>query len=261
MNQQQPVALITGAAKNTGLATARRFAREGYAVCITSRSTGEAVAAAAAIMQEYPAATAVGFQMVPADVPQVRQVFAQLKERFGRLDVLVANATAVGYNQNILNTLPEEFDFVMNSNARGYFFCSQEAAKIMVAQGHGSIVLIGSVHSLRPLANRILYAASKCAIASFNRSIAIELGKYGIRCNCVIAGAIWNDRWTGMTEADLEARRANWPLGRESLPDDIANAVYFLASDEASTVTGTELVVDSGAMASLLKYDKDWDRK
>ncbi len=258
-DQSQPVVLITGAAKNTGFATAQRFAREGYTVCITSRSAEEAASAAAAIQAEYPARTIAGFAMTPAEVPQVRAIFAQVRERFGRLDVLVANATAPGYQQNILNATPEDFDFVMNSNAKGYFFCCQEAARIMVDQRRGSIILVGSVHSLRPLPNRILYAASKSAIASFSRSIAIELGKYGIRCNCLIAGAIWNDRWIGLSDEQIAVRRANWPLGRESYPADIANTVWFLASEQAATITGTEIVVDSGVTANLLKYDRNWD--
>lgn len=254
------VALVTGATKNIGYATAKRFAKEGYDVCITSRDGSRAKTAAEAIMKEYPGITVKGYEMVPAEVEQIRKVFAQVKEQFGRLDVMVANATAPGF-RNILTTTPEDFDFMMNSNARAYFFCSQEAAKIMIEQGGGCIILIGSVNGIRPLPNKILYAASKSAISSFNRSIAIELGKYNIRCNCVVPGAVWNDRWIGMSDEAIAARRDNWPLGRESQPEDIANAVYFLASDQAATITGIEFVVDSGVTANLLKYDKNWDQK
>ncbi|MDD5603270.1 MAG: SDR family NAD(P)-dependent oxidoreductase [Eubacteriales bacterium] len=260
-NDVRPVAIITGAARNTGYATAERFAGEGYNVCITSRSGEDARKAASEIAASYPGAIVKGYEMPTTDIEKIRDVFRQLKSYFGRLDVLVANATATGYAQNILNTDPEDFDFVMSSNTRGYFFCCQEAAKIMVEQKKGSIVLVGSVHSLRPLPNRIVYAASKSAIDSFNRSIAVELGKYGIRCNCVIPGAIWNHRWIGLTENEIAAKRDNWPVGRESQPEDVANAIYFLASDQASTITGTNLVVDSGVSANLLKYDKNWDKE
>ncbi len=258
---QRPVAIITGAAKNLGFAAARRFAAEGFDVCITSRSGDDARTAAGLINKEFPLIKAKDYEMATSDPINISMVFEKVKTYFGRLDVLVANATAVGYEQNILNTTPEDFDNVMNSNARGYFFCCQEAAKIMVEQRKGSIVLVGSVHSLRPLPNRIVYAASKGAIDSINRSIAVELGKYGVRCNCVIPGAIWNHRWVGISEADLAARRDNWPLGRESQPEDVANAIYFLASDQACTITGTSLVVDSGVTANLLKYNKNWDEK
>ena len=102
---------------------------------------------------------------------------------------------------------------------------------------------------------------SKGAIDVMTRNMCYELGKFGIRANTVIVGATYNDRWEGMTEEDYEKKRANWPVGRESYPEDMANAVYFLASDMARTVSGCELRVDSGVLACLLKYDKDWDGK
>ncbi len=259
METTKPVIVITGAAKNTGFAIARRFAKEGYNVCITSRTGEQANNAAEKIMKEYHGIIAAGYEMETANVARIREVFGQIKQQFGRLDVFVANATATGYNQNILNSTEEDYDFMMNSNTKGYFFCSQEAARIMVDQERGNIILIGSVHSKRPVPNRILYGLSKCGIDGLHRSIAYELAKYNIRCNCLIAGAVWNDRWEGMTEEDFASRRDNWPLGIESYPDDIANAAYFLGSEQSATITGTELVVDSGVTACLLKYDKNWD--
>ena len=256
----RPVIAITGAAKNTGFAIARKFAEEGYDVCITSRSQDEADSAAKAIMDDFPDATVIGYKMETADVSQIRDVFNRIKKRFSRLDVFVANATATGYNQNILNSTEEDYDFIMASNTKGYFFCSQEAARIMVERKKGNIILIGSVHSKGAIPNRILYGLSKCAIDGLHRTIACELAKYNIRCNCLIAGAVWNNRWDGMTEEDYAARRSNWPLGIEGYPEDIADAAYYLGTDLSAKVTGTDLVVDSGVTASLLKYDKDWDK-
>ena len=130
----------------------------------------------------------------------------------------------------------------------------------MIASGtHGSIVLIGSVHSRGAFPNRIPYAISKGGIEVLNRNAAFELGKYGIRVNCLIAGAIVNDKFIQQTEEEKDARRLNWPLGRESYPEDIAKGVCFLASDEARTITGTSLVIDSGVSACLLKYEKEWE--
>ena len=115
------------------------------------------------------------------------------------------------------------------------------------------------MHSRGALPNRIPYAISKGGIEVLGRNAAYELGKYGIRVNCLIAGAIVNDKFVEQTEAEKEERRLHWPLGRESYPEDIAKAVCFLASDDARTVTGTSLVVDSGVSACLLNYVKDWE--
>lgn len=255
-----PVVLITGATRNTGYATAEKFAAEGYHVCITSRDEKAAESAAQEISAQFPDIRAVGFKMITKNPEQIKSVFNRVDEQFGRLDVLVANATDPGYKQSILSTSEQDFDHVMSSNAKGYFFCVQAAAHIMIRQKSGSIVLIGSVHGVRPLPNRIVYGASKAAIASICRSTAYELGPYGIRCNLIVAGAIYNNRWDPLTQEEIEARRKNWPLGKESQPEDIAKAVYFLASDQSPTITGCELAVDSGVSVCLLQYDRDWNR-
>ena len=261
MNTSLPVALVTGAARNTGFAAASRFAKEGYHVVITSRSQKTADEGAAKLQQMYPEVSIIGIGMETHDTDQISHAFGKVKDTFGRLDVMVANATDPGYCQSILSTTPEGYDYVMSCNAKGYFFCTQEAARIMVEQHHGSIVLVGSVNGYGALPNRIVYAASKAAIGAITRNAAYELGKFGVRVNCVVAGAIWNNRWEKLTEEEIRQKRDNWPLGRESTPTDIANAIYFLASDQAATVTGSEFVVDSGVSTCVLKYDKDWDHK
>lgn len=162
--------------------------------------------------------------------------------------------------KSILNTSEEAFDSIVNANLKGYFFGTQAAAKLMIETGsRGSIVLIGSVHSRGAHPNRIPYAISKGGIEVMARNCAYELGKYGIRVNCLVAGAIVNEKFLEQSEEEKEKRRANWPLGKESYPEDIAKSVYFLASDEAATITGTSLVVDSGVSACLLQYQRDWE--
>ena len=170
------------------------------------------------------------------------------------------NACAACRFKSILSTTEEDFDSIVNANLKGYFFGTQAAAKLMIQTGtKGSIVLIGSVHSRGALPNRIPYAISKGGIEVMTRNCAYELGKYGIRVNCLVAGAIVNDKFLEQTEEEKEKRRANWPLGKESYPEDIAKSVYFLSSSEAATITGTSLVVDSGVSACLLQYHKDWE--
>lgn len=117
----QTCCFVTGAARNIGLAVAKKFAKEGYNVCLTSRSEKSADSAAREIMSEYPGITAKGYAMLTNDVNQIRETFKKVKADFGRVDALVSNAADPGYNQSILSTTPEQFDYVMNSNAKGYF--------------------------------------------------------------------------------------------------------------------------------------------
>ena len=246
------VALITGATKNSGLAIARRFAAEGYAVCITSRREADAIAAAEGITQAYHV-SAKGYGLDMESVEDICRVFADVEKTFGRLDAFVGNSANLGLGSMVMDMTQEHFDSVMNVNIRGNFFCCQEAARLMQSSG-GAIVLIGSVHYKGAVHGRAAYAISKGAVASMVHNLAYELAEYGIRVNQVLPGAIRTDRWDGISPEEESRRRSNWPLGVESTPEDIANAVYFLASDEARTITGAELAVDSGILACLLKY-------
>lgn len=256
----RPVVLVTGATQFTGFAAAKLFAKRGYNVCVTSRSLEKAESAAERIRSEVPEAQVLAVQMDPPNVAETAAAFAKVKDTFGRLDVFVANACAACRFKNILNTTEEDYDSIVNANLKGYFFGAQAAARLMIETGcRGSMVMIGSVHSRGAIGNRVPYAISKGGIEVLARNCAYELGKYGIRVNCVIAGAIVNNKFLEQTEEEKEARRANWPLGRESYPEDIAKSVFFLASDEANTITGTSLVVDSGVSACMLKYDKNWE--
>lgn len=257
---ERPVALVTGATQYTGFATAKLFAERGYNICVTSRSLEKAQAAAERIRTAVPEAQVLAVQMDPPNVKQTGAAFETVEKTFGRLDVFVANACAACRFKSLLGTTEEDYDAIVNANLKGYFFGAQAAARLMIKTGcKGSMVLIGSVHSRGAIGNRVPYAISKGGIEVLGRNAAFELGKHGIRVNCVICGAIVNDKFLEQTEEEKNARRANWPLGRESYPEDIAKSVYFLASDEAKTVTGTSLVVDSGVSACMLKYDPNWE--
>ena len=248
--------LVTGATKNTGWVIARRFAADGWDVAITSRDATSAEAAAAKLKAEFPSVDALGLAMDPAKVDDIRAAFSSVSGKFGRLDAFVNNAAHLGVGMSVLNSTEADWDAVMNANARAAFFGSQEAVKLM--KDGGSIVFISSCHAKRTIPGRALYTASKAAIGGITRSLALELGCLGIRVNAILAGAIRTDRWDGLTDEEVASRRARWPAGVESTPDDIAAAVAFLCSDGARTVTGTEMPVDSGIGASLLQYNKDW---
>lgn len=254
------VAFITGAVRNSGLSIAQKFASEGYDICITSRVEADARAKAVELASEF-GVTAKGYGLDLEDTADITRVFADVQRTFGRLDVLVCNSANLGIGQSALTITPEEFDSVMNVNNRGNFFCCQAAARLMVKQGSGAIVLIGSIHYKGAVHGRVAYAISKGAVASMVHNLAFELAQYGIRVNHLIPGAIRTDRWDGISEEEAAHRRANWPLGIEATGEDIANAVYFLSCDQAKSITGAELAVDSGLLTCLLGYSKGKEYK
>ena len=247
--------LITGATKNTGLGIARRFAADGWNVAVSSRDRAAAEETAQALAAEF-GVDALGLAMDPAKVGDIRAAFTSVAEKFGRLDAFVNNAAHLGVGLSVMNSTEDDWDAVMNANARAAFFGSQEAVKLM--KDGGSIVFISSCHAVKSVPGRTLYTASKAAIGGITRSLAVELGCLGIRVNAILAGAVRTDRWDGLSEEDVAVRRARWPSGVESSPEDIAAAVAFLCSDGAHTITGTEIPVDSGIGVCLLQYNKDW---
>ena len=249
------VALITGATRNTGLAIARRFAAEGYAVAITSRDAASAQEAAETLAKEY-AVPARGYEMHPSCVESIRKTFDLLSQDFGRLDVFVANSAHLGIGYTLLDTTEEEYDAVADANIKGTFFCCQNAAQLMQRSGGGAIVTIGSVQGTGGLHGRTVYGITKAALSVLVRHMAYELGQYHIRANNVIAGAVHSNRWDVLSSEEIADRRKKYPVGRESTEEEIANAVWFLASDQSASITGTDLTVDSGLTACLLPYTK-----
>lgn len=255
----RPVVMITGATKNTGFAIAERFAAEGYNVCVTSRDGEQARAAAVRLAQTYAGCHALGLALDPACHESLCEAFAAFGSVFDRLDAFVSNAANLGVGLNVFNTSPEAWDAVMNANARGTFFCCQQALQFM--KPGGAICMVSSVHAHQCIPERIVYAASKGAINAMTHALALETGHLDIRVNAVVAGAIWSDRWEQLSEKDQAERRARYPIGRESTGADIANGVYYLCSDQSRTVTGTELIIDSGISVCLLPFQKEWRPK
>jgi len=247
--------LITGGTVNTGLAIARRFAKEGYAVAITSRDAQKAEDAARKITADF-SVPAKGYALTFSDAAEIRSVFARAERDLGSVDVFVANAANLGMNRGVMNTDEQSFCEIVDVNLKGTFFCCQAAAEIMKRHGGGSIVTIGSIQGTGAIRGRAIYSMTKAAISVLVKNIAFEMGEYGIRANNVVAGAIHSDRWNGLSEEEIATRRARYPIGRESTEDEIANAVYFLGSEQSATVTGTDLTVDSGISVCILPYSK-----
>lgn len=245
---------ITGATRNTGLAIARRFAGEGWNVAISSRDPAAAQAAAEALQKDF-SVTVRGYAMALDRVDSIEAAFRQLQQDFGRLDAFVANAANLGIDHGLLNTSEDAFDAIADVNLKGSFFCCRSAAQLMMQAG-GSIVTIGSVQGTGAVPGRAVYGMTKAALAALVRYMAYELGQYGIRANNVIAGAVHSSRWDSLTDDQIAARRGRYPAGRESTEAEIASAVFYLCSDQAASITGTDLTVDSGLTACLLPYQK-----
>jgi 2-keto-3-deoxy-L-fuconate dehydrogenase len=248
------IALITGAAAGIGLATAELFVREGAAVVMADNQ-------AETLEREAARLVAQGFQAVPVatDVMRsgdVRRAVSAAREAFGRLDILFANA-GVGWVGDILATSDEDWDRVMGVNAKGVFLSCREAIRQMLAQepGGGSIVITGSISSLTGIPGQAPYAPSKGAALQLARQLAVEYATRGIRVNCVCPGTVDTPMLRGAMKdlpdpaGFLKMLQDGHPMGRIARPEEIASAVLFLASDEASFVTGAALSVDGGYTA------------
>jgi NAD(P)-dependent dehydrogenase (short-subunit alcohol dehydrogenase family) len=250
------IVLVTGASRNTGLEIAARFAAEAATVYING-STAESVRGAMDELRSRGYEQIVEATADLRDSTAVQAVFSDIRTRYGRLDVLVNNAVeqACGYS---FEDMPVElFDQVIRVNLIGLFHVAREAARIMIAQGGGAIVNVGSNVSMRAIRKRAAYCASKGGVDALTRAMAVDLGHYGIRVNTVAPGYIHTERWDRLPKQDAQRRRANIPLGKEATVGDIADAVLFLASDQAANIHGARLVVDGGCSAQHMPFDAD----
>jgi NAD(P)-dependent dehydrogenase (short-subunit alcohol dehydrogenase family) len=239
------VALVTGGNGGLGLAAAKRFVAEGATVYITGRRQQELDSAVREI-----GAGVVGIQGDIANLADLDRMFATIRERSGRLDILFANA-GIGEFVPLGQITEAHFDKIFGVNVRGTVFTVQKALPLM--RDGGTIVINGSMVSVKGMAAFSVYAATKAALRSFARTWSVDLKGRGIRINVVSPGTVITPGYTrsGMSDAQIdqikEGVAATTPLGRVGTPDEIANAVVFLASDESSYMTGADLFVDGGA--------------
>ncbi|OZB61926.1 MAG: sugar dehydrogenase [Lysobacterales bacterium 14-68-21] len=249
MRLQGKVALVTGSGRGIGQAIAVRLAREGARVAVEDRSDN---AAAEETLAEVRDAGGDGC-VIAGDIstPEVdRDVVAQAVATLGRLDVLVNNA-GIEKRADFLDVTEGDFDAVLGVNLRGAFFATQAFARhVRDRDGGGAVVNVSSVHEELPFPHFASYAASKGAVKMLMRNLAIELAPLGIRVNNVAPGAVKTPINAALlsNKAELDALLANIPLRRLGRPEDVANAVAFLASEEAAYVTGTTLFVDGGLL-------------
>jgi len=237
------VSIITGAGQGIGAATALKFASEGATVivCDMRHSAVDDVVARC----EAVGAKAVGFVMNVTVREQVDAVVAAVRERFGRIDVLVNNA-GITKDARLQKMTLEQFDAVIDVNLRGVFHCSQAVADTMTAQGSGVILNASSVVGIYGNFGQTNYAATKFGVIGFTKTWSRELGPKGVRVNAVAPGFIETPILGTIPDKVLDEMRANVPLKRLGKPEEIANVYAFLASDEASYVNGAVLEVSGG---------------
>ena len=248
MRLQNKVAIITGGSRGIGFAVATTFLREGATVIITASSQASADKAVEKLRDLFPAAVVEGIAPDLTHLDSVRQAFSDVTARFGRLDILVNNA-GVSESTPLLNYDEALFDKVMDLNVKGVFNAARVAAELMAPQGSGVILNTSSMVSIYGQPSGVAYPTSKFAVNGLTVSLARELGPMGIRVNAVAPGITETDMMRAVPKEVIEPMIRQIPLRRLGQPEDIANAFLFLASEEASYITGVVLSVDGMARA------------
>lgn len=243
------VAIVTGSSQGIGQAIAIRLAREGINIAIDYRTHEEG---ANDTLRQVEAAGSNGI-VIKADLSSVAEInglVAQTLERLGRIDILVNNA-GIEKGQDFWEVTEADYDAVMNVNLKGVFFTTQQVVRHLQSQKRGGkIINISSVHEELPFPHFASYCMSKGGLKMMTRDLAIELAPFGITVNSIAPGAIETSINKNLLNnpAQLNALLANIPLKRLGQPGDVAEAVAFLASDNANYITGTTIFVDGGLL-------------
>ena len=237
-------ALVTGGGRGIGRAVCLALAAQGYDVAVNYAASAAAAEQTAEDCRAY-GVQAVALQGDVTDPAACQTLVDTAAKTFGRLDVLVNNA-GVTADKLILRMQEEDFDKVISANLKGAFFCCKAACKLMMRQRYGRIVNISSVVGLHGNAGQSNYAASKAGLVGLTKSLAKEFAARNVTVNAVAPGFIGTDMTNAMTDAAKQAAMAGIPAGRIGAPEDVANAVAFLASENAAYITGQVLCVDGG---------------
>jgi 3-oxoacyl-[acyl-carrier protein] reductase len=240
----QRVAVVTGGARNIGRAIGERLAAEGARVALADieDSVTETAAAISAAGGE-----AAGYRADVSSATDVDTLFDDVLGRFGTVDILVNNAAKLaGAVRHFLETDEEWWNGIVDVNLKGSYLCARRAAPIMARQGRGVIVNMSSGGGSRAHRGMTAYDASKGGKEALTRALALDLGHYGVRVITVVPGLIFQQ---GQTDEAVAKAAATTPLERMGKPEDIASAVAFAVSDDASYITGSSIVVDGGVLA------------
>lgn len=248
MRLKDKVAIITGGSRGIGFATADKFLQEGAAVIIAA-STPQSVQSAVKRLQEmHPDASVAGISPDLSSLDSVRTAFSEVISKYGCVDILVNNA-GISESTPFTEYTEETFDKVMDLNVKGVFNATRAVSECMIARGSGVILSTSSMVSISGQPSGFAYPASKFAVNGLTVSLARELGPKGIRVNAVAPGITETDMMKAVPKEIIEPMIKQIPLRRLGQPEDIANAFVFLASEEASYITGVILSVDGMARA------------
>ena len=246
MRLKDKVAIITGGSRGIGFATAEAFLREGAKVILTASSPENAQKAATKLKETYPNAVVKGMSPTLTDLKSVQEAVEKVMEDFGGVDILVNNA-GVSESTPLSAYTEETFDKVMDLNVKGVFNTTRAVSAYMIDRGSGVILNTSSMVSISGQPSGFAYPASKFAVNGMTVSLARELGPKGIRVNAVAPGITETDMMKAVPKEVIEPMIQRIPLRRLGQPEDIANAFVFLASEEASYITGVILSVDGMA--------------
>lgn len=248
MKLKNKVAIITGGSRGIGYAVAEKFLAEGATVIITASTPENADKAAAKLQEAFPDSRVGGISPDLSSLESVKQAFAEVAKTYGSIDILVNNA-GISESTPFVNYTEELFDKVMDLNVKGVFNAAHAAVEHMLPKGSGVILSTSSMVSISGQSSGFAYPASKFAVNGLTLSLARELGPKGIRVNAVAPGITETDMMRAVPKEVIDPLIARIPLRRMGQPEDIANAFAFLASDEASYITGVTLSVDGMARA------------
>lgn len=246
MRLENKIAIITGGSRGIGFATAERFLQEGATVILTASTQANADRAAAALQEKLPGAKVEGISPDLSSRQSVGEAFRAVKEKYGRIDILVNNA-GISESTPFTSYTEELYDKVLDLNLKGVFNATHAAVEYMTEQRSGVVLSTSSMVSKYGQPAGFAYPASKFAVNGMTLSLARELGPKGIRVNAVAPGITETDMMRAVPKEVIEPMIQQIPLRRMGQPEDIANAFVFLASEEASYITGVVLSVDGMA--------------
>ena len=244
MHVDNKVALITGASRGIGRATALELAKAGAKVVINYAGNAAAAQEVLQAIQDM-GGQAIAVQANIAVAAEVDELIRKTIEAFGSIDILVNNA-GITRDALLMRMKEADWDAVLDTNLKGVFLCTKAVAKLMMKQRSGKIINMTSVVGLTGNAGQANYAAAKAGVVGFTKSMAKELGSRGITVNAVAPGYIATDMTEVLPDSVKEQMTSTIPLGRPGTPSDVAKAVLFLCSDAAAYITGQTLNVDGG---------------
>jgi NAD(P)-dependent dehydrogenase (short-subunit alcohol dehydrogenase family) len=244
------IAVVSGASRGIGAAIAKLLAAQGAHTIVSSRRQADCQTVVDEILAAGGSASAMACHI--GELPQIEALFSDIKQRHGRLDVLVNNAAANPYFGSILATDAVAFQKTVDVNIRGYFFMSTRGAKLMLENGGGSIINVASVNGVNPGHFQGIYSITKAAVISMTKAFAVECAEAGIRCNAVLPG-LTDTKFASVlvnTPAILNRALARIPMRRVAQPSEMAGLVLYLASAASTYTTGAIVNVDGGYLSA-----------